>query len=180
MHALEGILRRDYFTDLPPFASTEGEDFREMSLQDFQSSYTTEDDSSFNKLLGKLNSERKKRYKQKYSTDYNLITLSNSNTSSAIEFYKEFETESITNDSIRPSNTRLLTTLHNVELEDKDPQSRKSIPKPAKRSFVPMTPQNESNVKSPAARNLLRSIRSRAISKESPFGGSTPQRKPPK
>lgn len=180
MRVLEGILRRDYFPDLPPLLFEDENEFLDTNLEDFQAAYTTEDDHSFNKLMDKLNRERRKRYKQTYTTDYQLITLSNPDNRSAIEC--QSEGNKLGPNTVIPQNTRLLDTKDDKSFTEGKipiPQPRLYTQQhPVRRNFVPMTPQNNSGLTSPAARNLLRSIRSRAITKESPFGGSTPQRKP--
>ena len=179
MRVLEGILRRDYFPDLPPLLFSDESENSNLNLDEFQAAYTTEDDYSFNKLMDKLNRERRKRFKQTYKTDYQLITLSNPNVNSALEYPMDDEKTVVNEGIIRAENTRLLGDADEMPARDTLPHTRRLAQQhPVRRNFVPMTPQNSANVTSPAARNLLKSIRSRAITKESPFGGSTPQRKP--
>jgi hypothetical protein len=169
LRILEGILRREYFPDLPPLLAFEE---REYTLAQFQSQYTTQDDASFTKLLEKANAARSRLFNQRYTNPQSLLSPN-------VSFNLiDNNTASSSNLTINPSNTRILAN---------NAVYKKPTATATRKNFVPMTPitasdsphstTNSAASLSPAARNLLRSVRKRQLHSASPFGGSTPQRK---
>lgn len=169
LRVLEGILRRDYYPELPPLLT---EEEKEFTLEGFQTQYRSEDDASFSALLAKANDERARLYKSKYS---NLIE----HTAMPLLLSNDNNNYSTSNVSIKPENTRISTMSNSTT---------KSSISGKRFNFVPMTPSsaitcspstrstitNNSGLLSPAARNLLRSVRKRQP--HQPFGGATPSK----
>lgn len=157
LRIIEGIIRRDYYPQLPSLL-TETE--MDWTLEDFQAKFTTEDDSSFSALLQRINRQRRKRYQALYpmlpNATQGLLCI-------------EGSAQSRQSRQINSENTGLLA-------EQVDEPPRKVV-KP--KSFVPMTPSSSrliGSLRSSQISNLLKSARRQSI-KSSPFGGQTPQRK---
>ena len=174
LRILEGILRRDYFPELPALLyESEGG----YTLDWFQTTHTTEDDASFAHLLDKANHARGRLYAQRYTNSLHLTTPSLLPT----QLSNTLSVEDTSNILIQPQNTRSSGASSEAAV----------FKKPVKPmyNFIPMTPtspthsthststtSNSSSTLSPAARNLLRSVRKRRHTTSSPFGGATPQR----
>lgn len=171
LRVLEGILRRDYYPELPPLLY---EAEAKYTLEGFQAEYTTEDDASFSSVMRKLNKERSRLYSSRYHQRQNLPQPQQS-TPQPIQSAQHPTLTNCTDQSVRikPENTR-------TSVGHTDAHAFRKAEKVY--NFIPMTPTSTtvSNTStgslSPAARNLLRSVRKRHLH-ASPFGGATPQRK---
>lgn len=71
LERLEGVLKRQFYPELSAGKSQD----ETLTVEEFQTRYTTEDDASFGALLDKLNAQRQQRNERRFHNPDNLDPL---------------------------------------------------------------------------------------------------------